>query len=157
VTVVRYEWGKHETLLRDGEPIGSAAKSLWRERGTVTTPDGAWSFRAEGFRRILVSGPDGVERLGAMCSGWLSTVWTVNGDAATYRVRRAGIFSSRLVVERDGAPIGSLSSAGWASERPVLDTDAGVPLADAALLLWVGYVSRQRESGGDAGVSAAAT
>ena len=154
---MRYEWGGRGVLLRDGEPVGRAAKAFWRERATVTTDDDTWSFRAQGHKRIVSTGPDGAERVVAACSGWLSPVWTVDGEAATYRVRRGSLFSSRLVVDRDGESMGSLTSAGWATDRPALDVGPEVPLVDVVLLLWVGYVARQRASSEAAAATTAAT
>jgi hypothetical protein len=141
---MRYEWDRNHRLLRDGEAVGTAAKSWWRERATVDTDAGSWSFRAQGWKRVMVTAPDGTERLGAIRTGWVTEVWTVTGDGAEYEVRPARVFSSRLAVRRAGAEVGQLTPARWWTDRPALEISTELPLADAILLLWVGYVIRQR-------------
>ncbi|MDH2416383.1 hypothetical protein [Nocardioides sp. CER19] len=153
---MRYEWGRDHALLRDGETVGTAEKSWWRERATVSTDAGTWSFRALGWKRLMITGPDGIERLGAVRTGWLSEVWTVTGEHGTYEVRPAGILSSRLVVRRAGAEVGRLTPARWWTDRPALELSTELSLGDAVLLLWVGYVIRQRTTAAGSGGATAA-
>ena len=147
---MRYEWGTEHQLLRDEVTVGSTEQAFWRERAVVTTGEGTWTLRAQGGKRVFVTGPDKVERVGAIRTGWFSPVWSVEGVTTAYDVKQAGAFSSRLVVLAGGVEIGRLLSARWWTDRPALELDASaataVPLADAILLLWVGYVDRRRRS-----------
>ena len=156
---MRYEWGRDHQLLCDGQVVGTAERSWWRERATVTTETATWSFRAQGWSRVLVTGADGAERLAATRRGWFTESWTVTGDAATYDLRPAHAFTSRLTVRRGAEQVGEVTAARWWSDRPALELAADVPLADAVLLLWVAYVVRQRitESGSSGGAVGAAT
>lgn len=145
---MRYEWGTDGQLLRDDATVGSTEKGFWRERAVVTTGEGTWSFRAQGSRRVLVTGSDGTERVGATRTGWFTPVWEVDAGAAAYVVKQAGPFTSRLVVLAAGVEIGRIVSARWWTDRPALELSelsaTAVPLADAVLLLWVGYVVHRR-------------
>ncbi|MEX0429233.1 hypothetical protein AB3X52_16540 [Nocardioides sp. DS6] len=157
---MRYEWGTGDQLLRDDVTVGTAQKGFWRERATIATGEGTWSFRAQGGKRVLITGPDGAEREGALRTGWFRPVWKVAGAAAAYEVTSPHAFTYRLAVLRGGVEIGRIIAARWWTDRPALELDdrvAGdVPLGDALLLLWVGYVIRLRRSR-DAGAVASSS
>src|SRR4051812_40653832 len=110
---MRYEWDRNRRLLRDGAVVGTAARSWWGGRATITTGAGSWSIRTEGRKRLMVTGPDGTERVGAIRTGRVAEVWTVTGDHATYEVRPGRVFRSRLAVRVAGAEVGQLTTARW--------------------------------------------
>jgi allophanate hydrolase subunit 2 len=152
---MRFEWGSGGRLLRDGQDIGVADNSWWRERAAIDLGPDAWEFRADGKERVAVL--DGQVRCRARRTSFWSEAWEIQAESGSYSIRPRGVFTGRLAVERGNAPIGEIVSAGFWAGRPALEIAVDLPLVDAVFLLWIGYIIRNRRnaaaSGGSPGAS----
>lgn len=143
---MRVDWDRGNVILVDGQEVARADRSWLRERAEVQVGTDLWLFRAEGIwgRPPLVAELDGVARMGARASGFLTTTWAVDAGAGSLEVAQAGMFSSRLLVVRGGARIGEIGRSGFFTNRPQMDLTEAVDVPVACFLLWLAFVEFNR-------------
>jgi len=148
MSAVRYQWTRRAGLVVvdcDGRDIATLDKSMWGERAGVAIEGRSWEFGKDGSARTAVPLGGGTPMVARRASIW-SSQWQVGTDGAAYTIARAGLFTSRLEVCRDGAVLGTVASSSLWSNRPFLEIDSSVPQTHAVFLLWIAFLVRARAS-----------
>jgi hypothetical protein len=141
----------HCEIIENGRPAGELDLSRWRERATLTTPDGTWVFRRRGMRRLTAEQPED-NPVATATNTFFSGRWNVESPMGTYTVRRR-FFRSSLTIERNGAPVGEVTRRVF-SQSSTVDLSDNVPVWLQAFLAWIAMMQRRRDSaaaGGSAG------
>lgn len=142
---VLFEWNSGGALVANGGVIARAARSWWRERAEVTVGGQGLTFRSP-WGALVAETAEGTEVCRAERGSFFSEEkWDISGTGGRYGFNSGGFFTSRMLVERDGYEIGEILPDRWLTDRPQMELTVDIPDVDAAFLLWVAYVVRQRE------------
>jgi hypothetical protein len=155
---VEFDWGKGDVIVVDGTEVGHASRSWLRERAEVQIGPELWDYRSTGWSSSeLTASLDRATHFVARRSGFLTSTWTIDA-AERMQLRHGGFFSTRLVLSRDGAPLGEVTRSGLFTTRPRLTVGEPMDPRLGCFLLWVAHVELSRQSSdGGGGAAAAAT
>lgn len=133
----------HCEILDNGRPAGELDLSRWRERATLTTPDGTWLFRRRGMRRLTAEQPED-NAVATATNTLFSGRWNVESATGTYVLRRR-FFRTSLTIERAGAPVGEVTRRVFSASSTV-DLSDDAPVWLQAFLAWIAMMQRRRDS-----------
>jgi hypothetical protein len=146
---MEYGWGRGDVIVADGVEVARADRSWLRERAEVRVGAEQWTFEATGSwltRRRLVGLLDGAELMAAEPRGFWQTSWEITAAGEELSLSPAGVLTSRMVLTRSGAEVGSVRASHLLTHRPELTSTVSLAPAVAAFVLWVAFVELTRRS-----------